>query len=43
LERTSDTLEIIIGSNATSYTRLKELKERNFGLFERESKTLNSK
>ena len=41
-ERCSDTLELIIG-HETPYTRLKELKEMNFGIFEGESEDLNPK
>ena len=41
-ERSSDTLEQIIG-NSMSYTRLKGLKEMNFGTFEGESEDLNPK
>lgn len=39
-ERCCDTLELIIG-HETPYTRLKGLKERNFGEFEGESEHLN--
>lgn len=39
-ERASDTLELIIGNNFP-YTRVKELKEMNFGYFEGESEDLN--
>ena len=39
-ERASDTLEIILGNNIP-YTRLKGLKEMNFGIFEGESEDLN--
>lgn len=39
-ERSSDTLEVIIGEN-TSYKRLKGIKERGFGTFESESEDLN--
>lgn len=41
-ERCCDTLEIIAGKNM-SYTRLKGLKEMNFGTFEGESEDLNPK
>ena len=41
-ERCSDTLEIVT-DNQVSYVRLKQLKERNFGLFEGESEDLNPK
>ncbi|MCP1224208.1 histidine phosphatase family protein [Sebaldella sp. S0638] len=41
-ERSSDTLEYIIGQEK-SYTRLKGLKEMNFGTFEGESEDLNPK
>lgn len=41
-ERSSDTLEIIL-KDRMSYTRLKGLKEQNFGLFEGESEDLNPK
>lgn len=41
-ERCSDTLEIIIGESMP-YTRLKGLKEMNFGTFEGESEDLNPK
>ena len=41
-ERSSDTLEQIIGENMP-YTRLKGLKEMNFGTFEGESEDLNPK
>lgn len=40
-ERACDTLEIIAGN--TKYTRLKGIKEWNFGLFEGESERLNPK
>ncbi len=40
-ERASETLEIIIGN--TNYTRVKGIKEWNFGLFEGESEKLNPK
>jgi broad specificity phosphatase PhoE len=40
-ERASDTLEII--TNQKSYTRIKKLKEMNFGLFEAESTSLQPK
>jgi len=39
-ERASDTLELAVGDDI-SYTRLKGLKERDFGLFEGESEGLN--
>lgn len=39
-ERCSDTLEIVT-DNKVDYIRLKQLKERNFGLFEGESEDLN--
>ncbi|MEF9967163.1 MAG: histidine phosphatase family protein [Longicatena sp.] len=39
-ERTSDTLEIVT-DNKMAYTRLKGLKEMNFGVFEGESEDLN--
>ncbi len=39
-ERASDTLEVIIGEN-TPYTRVKGLKEMNFGIYEGESEDLN--
>lgn len=39
-ERAVDTLELILGQDK-SYTRLKGLKERNFGLFEGEREVLN--
>ncbi len=38
-ERASDTLELVVGD--VEYTRLKQLKERNFGSFEAESEYLN--
>ena len=41
-ERSSDTLVYIIGKD-TPYTRLKGLKEMNFGTFEGESEDLNPK
>ncbi len=41
-ERSSDTLEIIIG-DSIPYKRLKGLKEMNFGTFEGESEDLNPK
>ncbi len=41
-ERCSDTLELIIG-HKSPYTRLKGLKEMNFGTFEGESEDLNPK
>lgn len=41
-ERCSDTLEIVT-KGALNYTRLKGLKEMNFGLFEGESEDLNPK
>lgn len=41
-ERASDTLELAVGSDKP-YTRLKGLKEMNFGLFEGESEDLNPK
>lgn len=41
-ERASDTLELVLG-NRLSYTRLKALKEMNFGSFEGESEELNPK
>jgi broad specificity phosphatase PhoE len=41
-ERSSDTLELILGENVP-YTRLKGLKEMNFGTFEGESEDLNPK
>ena len=39
-ERSSDTLELIIGTDA-QYTRMKGLKEMNFGIYEGESEDLN--
>ena len=41
-ERSSDTLELIIGPDA-QYTRMQGLKEMNFGTFEGESEDLNPK
>lgn len=42
-ERCCDTLELVLGEKRLPYTRLKGLKEMNFGMYEGESEDLNPK